>query len=174
VGAVDPAILEWLRREMGDRLMATVRTLSSIPLPPESFEARRNQYYSTRILKEMLGNVPGDALKLLGVTDKDLCIPILTYVFGEAQVGGTAAIVSLARLRQEHYGLAPDPPLLLERLRKESLHELGHTFGLFHCPSRECVMYLSNTVVDVDTRGRDFCAGCRTVVASNTVTERRG
>ncbi len=159
---------------MGDRLMATVRTLTSIPLPPESFEARRNQYYSTMILKEMLGNVPRDALKLLGVTDKDLCIPILTYVFGEAQVGGTAAVVSLARLRQEHYGLSPDRPLLLERLRKESLHELGHTFGLFHCPSRECVMYISNTVVDVDTRGRDFCPGCQTVVASNTVTERRG
>jgi archaemetzincin len=171
---VDPGILEWLRNEMGDRLMATVRTLSSIPLPPESFEARRNQYYSTLILKEMLGNVPRDALKLLGVTDKDLCIPILTYVFGEAQVGGTAAVVSLARLRQEHYGLTPDRTLLLERLRKESLHELGHTFGLFHCPSRECVMYLSNTVVDVDTRGRDFCTGCQSVVASNTVTERRG
>jgi len=155
--------------------MATVRTLSSIPVPLESFEARRNQYYSTKILKEMLGNVPQDALKLLGVTDKDLCIPILTYVFGEAQVGGTAAVVSLARLRQEHYGLSPDRPLLLERLRKESLHELGHTFGLVHCPLRECVMYLSNTVVDVDTRGRDFCTGCQTVMASNnTATERRG
>jgi len=160
---------------MGDCLMATVRILPSIPVPPESFEARRNQYYSTRILKEMLGEVPQDAFKLLGVTDKDLCIPILTYVFGEAQVGGTAAVISLARLRQEHYGLAPDQPLLLERLRKESLHELGHTFGLVHCPLRECVMYLSNTVVDVDTRGRDFCTGCQTVVASkNTAAERRG
>jgi len=159
---------------MGDSLMATVRTLASIPVPPESFEARRNQYYSTKILKEMLGDVPQDTLKLLGVTDKDLCIPILTYVFGEAQVGGTAAVVSLARLRQEHYGLAPDRSMLLERIRKESLHELGHTFGLYHCPSRDCVMHLSNTVMDVDIRGRDFCSGCRTVVASKTGTERRG
>lgn len=159
---------------MGDSLMAAVRTLASIPVPPESFEARRNQYYSTKILKEMLGDVPQDTLKLLGVTDKDLCIPILTYVFGEAQVGGTAAVVSLARLRQEHYGLTPDRPLLLERVRKESLHELGHTFGLYHCPLRDCVMHLSNTVVDVDTRGRDFCRGCRTAVASKTGTERRG
>ena len=154
--------------------MATVRTMPSIPVPPESFEPRRNQYYSTRILKEMLGEVPQDAFKLLGVTDKDLCIPILSYVFGEAQVGGTAAVISLARLRQEHYGLTPDRPLLLERLRKESLHELGHTFGLVHCPLRECVMYISNTVVDVDTRGRDFCTGCQTVVASSTATERWG
>ncbi len=159
---------------MGDSLMATVRTLASIPVPPESFEARRNQHYSTKILKEMLGDVPQDTLKLLGVTDKDLCIPILTYVFGEAQVGGTAAVISLARLRQEHYGLAPDRPLLLERARKESLHELGHTFGLYHCPSRDCVMHLSNTVVDVDIRGRDFCRGCRSVMASKTGTERRG
>ncbi len=154
--------------------MATVRILPALPVPPESFEPRRNQHYSTRILKEMLGEVPQDTLKLLGVTAKDLCIPILTYVFGEAQVGGTAAVVSLARLRQEHYGLTPDRPLLLERLRKESLHELGHTFGLVHCPLRECVMYLSNTVVDVDTRGRDFCTGCQTVVASSTATERWG
>ena len=159
---------------MGDCLMATVQTMPSIPVPPESFEARRNQYYSTKILKEMLGDVPQDALKLLGVTGVDLCIPILTYVFGEAQVGGTAAVVSLARLRQEHYGLTPDRPLLLERLRKECLHELGHTFGLYHCPSRDCVMHLSNTVVDVDTRGGDFCSGCQTVVASKTGTERRG
>ena len=154
---------------MGDCLQATVRTMPPLAVPPESFEARRNQYYSTRILKEMLGEVPWDALKLLGVTDRDLCIPILTYVFGEAQLGGTAALVSLARLRQEHYGLEPDMPLLLERLRRESLHELGHTFGLVHCPSRDCVMYLSNTVVDVDTRGRDFCRHCQTVVTSKTV-----
>jgi archaemetzincin len=170
---VDHAILEWLRKEMGESLMAAVRTLASIPVPPESFEARRNQYYSTKILKEMLGDVPQDTLKLLGVTDKDLCIPILTYVFGEAQVGGTAAVVSLARLRQEHYGLTPDRPLLLERLRKECLHELGHTFGLYHCPSMDCVMHLSNTVVDVDTRGGEFCRGCHTVVVSKTGTERR-
>lgn len=159
---------------MGDCLMATVRILPPIPVPPGSFEAHRNQYYSTKILKEILRDVPEDALKLLGVTDRDLCIPILTYVFGEAQLGGTAAVVSLARLRQEHYGLEPDRNLLLERLRRECLHELGHTFGLTHCPSRDCVMHLSNTVMDVDTRGRDFCTGCRTVVASNAATERRG
>lgn len=159
---------------MDDCLMTSVQIMASLPVPAESFEAHRNQYYSTKILKEMLGDVPPDTLKLLGVTAMDLCIPILTYVFGEAQLGGTAAVVSLARLRQEHYGLEPDRSLLLERLRRESLHELGHTFGLTHCPSRDCVMHLSNTVMDVDTRGREFCRGCQTVVASRTATERRG
>ena len=130
MGAVDQWILQWLGKEMGDCLAATVKSMPAIPVPPGSYEAGRNQYYSTRILKAMLKEVPEDAEKLLGVTDKDLCIPILTYVFGEAQLGGTAAVVSLARLRQEHYGLAPDRELFQERIRKECLHELGHTFGL--------------------------------------------
>ena len=153
---------------MGNSLLATVRAMPQIPVPPSSYEAGRNQYYSTKILKEMLNEVPEDAFKLLGVTDKDLCIPILTYVFGEAQLGGTAAVVSLARLRQEYYGVVPDRPLFLERVRKESLHELGHTFGLIHCDSRDCVMYLSNTVIDVDSKGRNFCRACQAVVSTQT------
>lgn len=159
---------------MDDSFLSTVRTMPQIPVPPESYDAVRNQYYSTKILKEMLREVPGDAFKILGVTDKDLCIPILTYVFGEAQLGGTAAVVSLARLRQEHYGAPPDRPLLLERLRKESLHELGHTFGLIHCSSRDCVMYLSNTVVDVDRKGRNFCRSCGMAVLSRIGTGGEG
>ncbi len=159
---------------MADCLLTTTRDMAAMPVPPESLQAGRNQYYSTRILKEMLKEVPADALKLLGVTEKDLCIPILTYVFGEAQLGGTVAVVSLARLRQEFHGLPPDRPLFLSRLRKESLHELGHTFGLVHCRSRECVMSLSNTVSDVDGKGSDFCRYCRAMVASGADAGRRG
>jgi len=159
--------LKWLRQEVADTLLATVREMPSMPVPPSSLEAGRNQHSSTKILKELLGEVPEDALKILGITGMDLCIPILTYVFGEAQLGGTVAVVSLARLRQEFYGSAPDRPLFLERVRKESLHELGHTFGLIHCRSGDCVMHLSNTVIDVDAKGRNFCPYCRTVAASN-------
>ncbi len=163
---MESEILEWLRKEMNGFFPATVGIMPPMPVPPSSYEAGRNQYYSTRILKEILREVPADGYKLLGVTEKDLCIPILTYVFGEAQLGGTAAVVSLARLRQEFYGVAPEKALLLERLRKEAFHELGHTFGLIHCTSRECVMYLSNTVVNVDSKGHDFCRHCRVTISS--------
>ena len=36
--------------------------------------------------------IPGE---LLGVTAVDLYIPILTFVFGEAQIGGPCGLVSL-------------------------------------------------------------------------------
>ena len=104
-------------------------------------------------------------MKILGLIDKDLCIPILTFVFGEAQLGGMASVVGLARLRQEFYGLPPDSDIFHERIRKESLHELGHNFGLTHCRDRECVMYLSNTVRDVDQKGFTYCQDCDSTIS---------
>ncbi len=116
----------------------------------------------------MLDAAPGGTGKLLGVIDRDLCIPILTFVFGEAQLGGMGALVSLARLRQEFYGLEPDGKLFLERLHKECLHELGHTYGLIHCRIPECVMYLSTTIHDVDRKARTMCRGCSDILQART------
>ncbi len=161
---MDALLLQSLRRDLEKHLGMPVRLMGNMAVPDASFDRSRNQYHSTKILKEILTEVPADALKVLGVIDKDLCIPILTFVFGEAQLGGTASIVALARLRQEFYGLPTDRDVFYERLCKESLHELGHNFGLTHCRNRECVMYLSNTVLDVDRKGISYCRDCDAAV----------
>lgn len=160
VGAVEDGLIQELRADLGAYLGVRARIMRPMPIPEGSFESGRNQFYSTKVLREMVKEIPGDAAKILGVIEKDLCIPILTFVFGEAQLGGVASIVSLARLRQEFHGLAPDREILYERLVKESLHELGHTYGLVHCPDRICVMYLSNTILDVDRKKGAFCRRC--------------
>lgn len=98
---------------------------------------------------------------MIGITSPDLFIPILTFVFGEAQLDGNVGIVSLARLHQEFYGLPPQQALLQRRLIKEMKHELGHTFGLVHCSLRGCVMSMANTIADVDAKGSFFCEGCK-------------
>lgn len=90
----------------------------------------------------------------------DLYIPVLTFVFGEAQLTNGGAVVSTHRLRQEFYGLPADSDLLHDRLLKESLHELGHTYGLRHCPDYTCVMSSSNGVERVDLKSADFCPLC--------------
>ncbi len=168
VGPVDEGIVRWLQSDIGAHLGTPVERMQPLEIPENSFDARRNQYTSTIILKAILAEAPQDGSKLLAVVDRDLCIPILTFVFGEAQLGGTAALVSLVRLRQEFYGLPPDPPLFFDRLHKEAVHELGHTFGLIHCRLPECVMYLSNTIRDVDTKGRTFCRACHESLESKT------
>ncbi len=167
VGPVDEGILRWLQSDIGGHLGTPVERMQALAIPENSFEAKRNQYTSTIILKAVLSETPPAGSKVLAVIDRDLCIPILTFVFGEAQLGGTAALVSLARLRQEFYGLPADPPLFFDRLHKEAVHELGHTFGLIHCRLPECVMYLSNTIRDVDNKGRTFCRSCHDTLQSS-------
>ncbi len=129
--------------------------------PPDAFDPARGQYSSTRILRWLLQDVPADARKVVALTDGDLYIPVLTFVFGEAQLGGIGAVVSTARLRLEIDGSPASPSLFRMRLLKECTHELGHTFGLIHCPFAHCVMSRSNTVLDVDRKTGDLCRDCR-------------
>jgi archaemetzincin len=103
---------------------------------------------------------------LLAVTSFDLYIPILTFVFGEAQLNGPCAVLSTHRLRQEMYGLAPDVELLQQRTLKEAMHELGHTMGLTHCEDYTCVMAPSHAVEWIDLKTRSLCASCRAAVES--------
>ena len=130
--------------------------------PAFAHHRERNQYHSTAIV-EHLAKIDGDSQVLVAVTDVDLYIPILTFVFGEAQLGGHCAVVSYHRLTQEFYGLPPDPALLEERLVKEAIHEVGHTIGLTHCDDYECVMAASHAVEWLDMKGRALCGECRAV-----------
>jgi len=125
-----------------------------------AFDAARGQYGSIPVLEALVRICPGDAMKLLGVTERDLFIPVLTFVFGHAQLGGRAGVVSLARLRQEFYGLEPNAQVFLERAQKEVLHEAGHLFGLVHCHDASCAMSLATGVRQIDSKRAAFCARC--------------
>jgi archaemetzincin len=130
----------------------------------------RRQYHSTAILRAMTALAPDPRIRLIGVTELDLFVPVLTFVFGEAQLGGNCGLVSLHRLREEYYGLQPDPAKLAERLLKEALHELGHTFGLRHCPNWQCAMASTHAVERLDLKEARYCAGCRLAI-TRTLSE---
>jgi len=124
-----------------------------------AFDQRRNQYHSTTILRAMQPLVEDH--RLLAVASLDLYVPVLTFVFGEAQLAGTCAVVSLHRLHEEFYGLPARHELMRERLLKEAVHELGHTFGLRHCDDWRCVMTSSHGVERLDVKEAHFCDTCR-------------
>ena len=125
-----------------------------------AYDAGRRQYGSIPVLDMLLQRCPPDASKLLAVTERDLFIPVLTFVFGQAQLAGRVGVVSFARLRQEFYGLPPDREIFLGRAFKETLHEAGHLFGLVHCAERNCAMSLATTVRQIDMKDDAFCAAC--------------
>jgi archaemetzincin len=166
-----PQLIDDLSSALG-RIFAAQVVVRAPRFDPEStFDSSRGQYNSTALLRQLLAEAPDSDGRVLGVAGVDLFIPILTYVFGEAQLDGTAAVVSTYRLDNALYGLPGNERLLRERLLKESVHELGHTFGLVHCDDPVCVMRSSTYVEDIDLKGAQFCVGCAKRVRASSSSE---
>jgi archaemetzincin len=165
----DPELMENVRLHLARSFDQAALPWDGLARPRHAYDARRKQHASGTILRWLLEVGPPGG-KVLGVTDRDLFIPILTYVFGEAQLGGRAAVVSLARLVEdvELFG----PKLLVERLAKEAVHEVGHAFGLLHCGTPGCVMGRSPAVREVDEKTAELCAECRARLAANGGSQR--
>ncbi len=160
----DPDLMEHVRAHLSREFARPAVLWTSPERPAHAFDPKRKQHLSTAILRWILDAGPGGG-KVLAVTDRDLFIPILTYVFGEAQLGGGAAVVSTARLSEdiELFG----PWLLVERLAKEATHEVGHAFGLVHCGTPGCVMGRSPAVREVDEKSSELCEECRAHVLAS-------
>lgn len=149
---------------LAERIEQTLHLKTIVTMLPvdieQAFDPHRTQYHSSKLLSAILSTAPLDDSKLIAVVNRDLFVPILTFVFGEAQLNNRAAICSSLRLANEFYGLQPNPVLEQERLEKEALHELGHTFGLKHCFEAPCVMNVSTYVEDIDIKPLQYCERC--------------
>ena len=159
LGNIVDETMEELKDRVGGIFQCRVQMEAGFDDLGEAYNAERKQYLSSKLLTA-LGRAEKEE-RVVGIADVDLYVPRLNYVFGEADMVARTAIISLYRLRQEYYGLAPDEALLLERAVKEVVHELGHTFGLGHCPNNRCVMHFSNSLADTDLKEAHFCNTCR-------------
>lgn len=142
------------------KLKANINTVQ-IDFDIEKFYSEeRKQYFSTHILDEAIKLTPGNKENLMILTGVDLYVPVLTFIFGEAQLKGKYSIVSNRRLHEEFYTGVKNDELLFERTMKEIYHELGHNFGLLHCIDWDCVMHTANSVEEVDIKGNFYCNSC--------------
>jgi archaemetzincin len=160
VGNVDGRLLEWLRQALSEKFRVPADVLLTALDPAFALHVERQQFHSSEIIAAMQGYIDKNTWRLLAVTERDLYIPILTFVFGEAQMGGPGAIVSYHRLTQQFYGLPPDLDVLANRLLIESVHELGHTLHLTHCQEYRCAMAASHAVEWIDIKDSGFCEDC--------------
>lgn len=131
----------------------------------EFYDPVRRQYNGTKILKVVDSQYASDSEKAIGLFSVDLFIPILTYIFGQAFLNGRTGIASFYRLSNERYGMSTNDKFILDRLKKEVIHELGHTFGLIHCHNPTCVMRSSTYVEDIDQKSENLCMKCRNDIA---------
>jgi archaemetzincin len=163
VDCANYALLQRLTIDLHATLKHTAVVASWDLSPQFAREPARGQYNSSLILAELFRRRTDPPVRILGVTDVDLFAPVLTYVFGEAQMRGPAAVVSTFRLRPELYGLPSDAELVSRRLLVESVHELGHTAGLTHCHTPGCAMIGSTYVEEIDLKGPGLCEQCHGV-----------
>ncbi len=168
VGDIADDICGAVAQKASEMFKADVRITPFLPDIDFAYDVDRNQYWSTRVLEELEKNVPDHCLKVVAITKKDLFIPILTHVYGEAQLGGRAAVVSISRLNT---GLdAMDAEKFMDRIVKEAIHELGHTFDLRHCEDPLCIMHYCRKIADVDQKLNRFCRYCSIFLADSIKT----
>ncbi len=155
-GSVPESVLEDLAEDL--RIFpAKVDVRKTAIIPEDAFDSKRAQYRSADFLNICL-DMEDD--RVLGVVSVDLFAEPLNFVFGQAVIGGRAGVISTTRLADQNQ------QLLRERVIKEAVHELGHTFGLTHCTNPSCVMFFSNSLGDTDNKGKQYCDDCLKKVPS--------
>lgn len=154
---------------------ANLQTLLDLPveildpavMPQQCFLTRRQQYDAGLIVKHLAQLPLSSHLRILGLTVFDLCLPILTYVYGEAEVGGRAAVISNFRLRQNEDGSTTAPEIYFERLAKVAVHEVAHTLALHHCDGAKCLMHFAARLKHLDQIPLLFCDHCEFALRMN-------
>jgi archaemetzincin len=139
----------------------------SVTVAPGAALPRRAYYrprgrYRAEILLEFLAEVaPQGSDRILGLTSSDISTSKPPHedwgILGLASVGGQACVLSSFRCQKK----ARNAAHAVERLAKTAVHELGHTFGLDHCPNRGCIMEDGGGSVLTTDRETDLCADCR-------------
>ena len=158
IGA-DADVLPRLARDIGEVFSLDAEVGDSLPLSQHAFNSSRRQYSATWLLSYLRSVSAPPATAVLGVTAEDLYAEGLNFVFGQAEMPGRCAVISLHRLRPGR-GETNDE-LFYRRALKEAVHEIGHTLGLGHCPDPLCVMHFSNTIADTDHKAAGLCSLCQ-------------
>ena len=153
LGAVDElavtVVAANLQAVMG--LNAAVRPIE--PAPEYAYQHGRRQYDAVKIINA-LARTTADHSLTLGITHYDICTPILTFVFGESQLHGKAALISLHRITDE------TKEVTYTRAAKIGLHEVGHLLGIGHCRTSDCLMAFSANLIKLDEQQLLFCEAC--------------
>jgi archaemetzincin len=137
------------------KIYPLVEIKEAIPIPENCRNSTNTRYRADKLIY-YLNNRTKEGYCTIGLTNKDISATKEPYadwgIMGLGYCPGKACIASTFRVKGNDK---------LEKLFKLSIHELGHTQGLLHCPNIGCFMQ--------DAKGKDkfreehdFCKNCKT------------
>jgi archaemetzincin len=137
-----------------------VTLADAVSLPASAWYTPRQRFKADSLLPFLLARKPQNARVIAGITDKDISIKKGTNpdygVMGLGLQPGDACVISIFRLQKG----SPSSSLLFQRLLKTVLHEIGHNFGLPHCPNRHCIMADAEGGLNQDNE-TGLCEACK-------------
>jgi archaemetzincin len=160
VGDLQPELVDRICKDINRIFDFQTRIETVLADVSFAYDSNRDQYHSTAILDKLAELIPQQSLKILAVVQVDLFIPILTHVYGEAQLGGKSSVISIVRLSEGIASMGINDTFG-DRVAKEAIHELGHTFNLRHCKDENCIMHYCRNEHDVDRKSDQLCRYCR-------------
>lgn len=160
LGSVKQSDLETVKVGIAARYAVAVEILPVEPLPKSAWYEPRQRYIADEILDALVLSKPRFH-KILALTTKDISTTNDEGknwgIMGLGLMAGRTCIVSTFRLRT---GKADDK-LFAERLVKVVNQELGHSFGLPHCPNAGCLMQdARGKIATVDGESGVPCGEC--------------
>lgn len=160
IGNVPDIVPKVVAAHISGHLQVPVKILSPLNHPQSAYDKKRCQYDAAVILESIERMRFDEYQKVIGVLQLDLFVPVFTHVFGEAQQGGKFALVSLFRLKGATGVDLNLNSIILERVAKVALHEIGHLFDLFHCEDKHCLMHFTGILEELDRTPLYFCRYC--------------
>jgi archaemetzincin len=165
VGTVTSPLVEAVKIEIASKYDADVVVRPAVKLPPEAYYKPRGRYRADKLLA-FLDRIERNSSKVIGLTTVDISTTKGPYpdwgILGLGNIGGHACVVSTFRMQRKKVGEAQ----FGLRLAKVVAHELGHTFGLEHCPHVGCLMEDARGTVRTVDREKDFCDQCKKQLSS--------
>lgn len=159
--ALPDADLGLVVRALGAFYSVEVKTLGRVDLPKSAFYPKRARYRAEKLLDFLGPRLPKGGSRILGLTSVDISTTKGKIddwgILGLATLDGAACVLSSFRCKR----LAKNAEHARVRFAKVAVHEIGHTFGLDHCPNRGCLMEDGGGSVLTTDREYDLCADSR-------------
>lgn len=145
-----------LREQLKNYFPNVVLKEQCLAMPSKHYNNERNRYRGTGLFEELSKHRNGDAV--IGLTDY--------VIFQSNNISPTFGIMGISPLGTYKCVVSSKLPITGKRQTEENfyklaLHELGHAFGLNHCPDQNCYMVdAEHKMKFPQTTG--FCESCKT------------